>query len=270
MKKQFPVLAACVFASVVLLFSCQKEISTDQKQEIVSTAFKSNPADKYNTFKGPEMPLGNGYVRSWIRMNHLDQPDEIGVEITALALTGLPNHHEEVVLPLHHKAQAVTPFDHIGFDYHPAGHPPPGIFNVQHFDVHFYMMNLEERMAIPAVTAATLPLFNLAPPPAYMPVNYLPGAPVPKMGKHWLPPPPSFLPFTRVMLYGTYNGELKFVEPMATLTHLQSATGSSQAYTQPEKFAKAGNYPTIYNVYKDNKKDSYHISLSGFVARTAN
>src|SRR5688572_9736589 len=124
MKRKISWVHATLLGSLAVFFSCQNEAI--QKQEVDEVAAKSNQALKFNVFKGPEVAIGNGYARSWIRINHLDLPDEIGVAITAEALTGLPDHHEGLVLPLHQKAKAVTPFDHIGMDYHPAGHPPPG------------------------------------------------------------------------------------------------------------------------------------------------
>ena len=90
------------------------------------------------------------------------------------------------------------------------------------------------------------------------------------MGKHWLPPPPSFLPFKDVMILGTYKGQFTFIEPMVTLGFLQSGQSVSKDYAQPQKFAKAGNYPTRYNVWKDDKTGNHFVSLSHFVWRNAN
>lgn len=272
MKQQLSLFLSA--ASLCLLFSCQKEtVMAVDSNELMAVAAQSDPANKINVFKGPAIPLGNGTARTWISMNHLDQPIEIGVELTAEALAGLPGtgvHQENIVLPLHQKARAVTPFDHVGLGYNPAGHPPPGVFNVPHFDAHFYMISLEEQLAIPPVSPATLPLFQLAPPAGYMPATYFQGGPEPQMGTHWLPPPPTFLPFTRVMIYGTYNGKVTFLEPMVTRAFLESGASSSLNYLQPQKFAIAGNYPTRYNVYRDAGTGSHNITLDNFVARQAN
>src|SRR5215207_4276156 len=170
------VVRLCLFLNASTVFySCKKEALPVHEAQEQSTFLKAKQEQKYNIFKGPQVAFGNGYVRSWIRINHLDQPDEIGVEISASALTGLPHDHLQAVLPLHQKARAITPFDHVGLNYHPNGHQPQGVFTVEHFDAHFYMMSLEERMAIPAVTSETLPIFNLAPPAGYLPAGHLPG-----------------------------------------------------------------------------------------------
>ena len=107
-----------------------------------------------------------------------------------------------------------------------------------------------------------------------MPANYTappgPVAAVAAMGKHWLPPPPTFLPFTHVMILGSYDGRFNFIEPMVTLNYLLSGQSVSRDYSQPEKFEKAGNYPTKYNIWKDESTGNHFVSLSQFVWRNAN
>ena len=257
---------ALSFALMLNISSCKKEpvqqpASTAPEPELVSRTS--------NIFKGPVVQIGDGHARSWIRINHDGMPEEIGVELTDAAFNSLPDHDTPLLLPLHMKAQEVTPFDHIGFNYMVHGHFPPGVFDVPHFDVHFYMQTVEERLAIPPASPATLPMFMLAPPAGYMAPTYTPAGPEAQMGLHWGPPPPTFLPFTRVMIYGTYNGELTFIEPMVTISHMEGA-GSTNPYLQPAKFAEAGNYPTVFNVYQDDKTGNHYVTLTNFVSRPAN
>ncbi len=266
MKRSFFTSSVMLPVVILLAASCQKENGTGLASQDNAVALN---AGKSNVFKGPTVELGDGYARSWIRISHTGQPEEIGVEVTEAALASLPDHNAPTLLPLHPKAKEVTPFDHIGFNYMNHGHFPPGVFDVPHFDVHFYMQTVEERLALPAVGPSTIGMYMLAPPAGYMPATYTPGAPEPQMGLHWAPPPPTFLPFTRVMIYGSYNGAFTFVEPMVTLSHLLTAT-TSNPYLQPQKFAEAGNYPTVFNVYRDEKTGSRNVSLSHFIARTAN
>jgi len=267
MKKQLFKPGLYFMASMMLLFGCKKEQAIEPVTE--STLIEGRSASEIsNVFKGPNVAIGNGHARSWIRINHLDKPLEIGIELTASAFSSLPDHIN-LVLPLHHKAQEVTPFEHIYLGYNEEGHPPAGVFTVPHFDAHFYMTTNQERLAIPEVTPATLPLFTLAPPPGYMAPSYFQAGPEPQMGQHWIPPPPTFLPFSRVMIYGTFNGKLTFIEPMVTVAHMLMG-GSTNNYLQPAKVAEAGNYPTKYNVYKNPQNGNYNITLSNFVARSAN
>ena len=271
MKKNLALLAMFM---VMLFTACQKQ---DLRQnDSMESTFKSKSSnnlqeDKANTFYGPQVQIGDGKARSWIRITHSGKPEEIGIEMTLGALTMLPmEDHTAWNLPLHQKAKDITPFDHINVNWNAHGHPPPMFFSAPHFDFHFYMISVEERMSIPAWSPATDAMFNNYPPPGYMPVNYgtAPGADGAEaaMGKHWLPPPPTFLPFTKVMILGTYDGHFTFIEPMVTLSHLQSKANSSQPYSQPALFEHTGKYyPSIMNIYFEDGK--HQVSLSGFILR---
>ncbi len=86
---------------------------------------------------------------------------------------------------------------------------------------------------------------DLLPPAGHMPASYVadPGG-IPAMGKHGANTAfPS--PFSHVMTYGSYNGQVHFVEPMVTLATLQAGTTINIPYEQPQLFAKTGKwYPT--------------------------
>lgn len=278
MKKFQPLTALAFF---IFLVSCEKERSlVTEPLSIETPAVANNTQEEHvNIFKGPEVKVGNGKVRSWIKITHKDQPLELGLEFTPGALENLPDEEVEGVspqwdIPFHQKVKDVTPFDHLTLNWNPHGHPD-AFFGAQHFDFHFYMMTEAERMAIPEWSPATDVFFNTYPPAGYMPANYVapPGATaaVPAMGKHWLPmPPTSFLPFTHVMILGSYNGHFNFIEPMITLDYLKSGQSVSKDYTQPLKFEKEGNYPTKYNGRTDETTDHRFVSLSHFVWRNAN
>ena len=248
---------ACSF----LFWSCQKE-----------------PADKNNTFKGPELKMGNGKARSFFTVSHAGIPQELGVEMTPSALTGLSQNHDDhaaspFVLPLHQKATNLTPFDHITINWEPHGHPPMGVFDRPHFDVHFYKISLQEQTSIPPYTPATAALFDNFPPAGYLPPSYVPfPGGVPQMGKHWVNANSPVLSgqaiFTSEMTYGTYNGRVTFLEPMVTMDFLQKVQRFSTAFPQPQQFSPSGTYyPTVYNVYRDQSTQKIYVSLSEFVRR---
>lgn len=261
-----------------LIFSCNQDetISSDLlTNDSQSLTAKISP-DKINVFKGPRILLGNDSIRSWISIKkETGMPVEIGIVIPPKALEDLPEdgHGSTIVVPLHLKAKQATPFNHIGLNWNPNGHPPPGVFDAPHFDIHFYMISVEEQMAIPAWSDETNALFS-DPPLGFMPADYFtppgpPGTAEPQMGKHWLPVNlGAFLPFSKIMIYGSYNGKLIFVEPMITLDYLLSKPEFSEPYSQPAKFAKAGNYPTKYNIYYDWATGNTYVTLSDFVWRT--
>jgi len=257
----------------MVLFSCQKD-ALDKKSAALSdqsSQSKSSNQLKENTFYGPQVQQGDGKVRSFFTVTHSGVPQEIGVEIADGALRGLPTgDHLSSVLRLHPKAIESTTFDHISFDWNPAGHPP-FFFEFPHFDIHFYMITQSERMQIPPYSPSTASLFNNLPSADYIPPTYSAGpGGEPMMGKHWSPPPPTFLPFSKVMIYGSFNGKFIFTEPMITLDYLLSRVNFSTPYPQPQKFAEAGYYPTRYNIYTDAKTKAQYISLTNFVWRNAN
>lgn len=270
-----------LLGSLFFLLSCSQDetITTDLQTNTAKPFNVKTNAIQLNVFKGPQVTLGYGKVRSWISVDGDRNPVEIGIEITREALlqperdkkTAAPAG-STIVIPLHLKAQQLTPFNHIGLNWNPNGHEPEQVFDVPHFDIHFYMISLEEQMAIPEWSLSTNELFNNYPPLGFMPADYFTppddATAEAQMGKHWLPANlPDYLPFSKIMIYGSFNGELIFVEPMITLDYLLSNTATSVAYSQPDHFAKAGNYPTKYNIYHDAITGNTYITLSDFVAR---
>ena len=268
----YPVLM--IFSSM-LVISCQKEISQSPSQAITGIADNAShdPSLISNTFKGPEIHVGQGKVRSFITISHSGVPAEIGFELTDSVLMGLPADGENsYIIPLHQKAGTVTPFDHLELDWNPQGHPPPGIYTFPHFDFHFYKISLAAQMAIPADDATTHYLFANYPPLGYIPAGYAPGpAGVPQMGLHWLDVlAPEFNGghFTKTFIYGSYNGAVTFYEPMVTKAFIEATSYSSAPIRQPIHFAPANTYyPTQYNVYRNASNGNYYVSLTGFVWR---
>ncbi len=245
-----------LFAACICLFlSCKKPIVEPE------------------TLKGPEVTMGNGKANSFFKIDDNGTPLEIGIEMTMQALTGLnqdPNTPalSTFVLPLDQKALDVTPFDHLVINWQPHGHPPVGVYTDPHFDFHFYKITLAEQLAIPPYTPASAAQHDLLPPAGFMPATYKADiGGIPAMGKHWTDPAaPS--PFSHIMVYGSYNGQVHFVEPMVTLAILQGGTTINIPYAQPLNFAKAGKwYPTKYNIYKDNNANKHYVTLSEFVKR---
>jgi hypothetical protein len=248
----------------VLFISCQKEHTPKESTENLVVSQSSAQEDKYNTFKGDEVPVGNGYAYTFVTQSHTDVPLELGVVFTDEALSGLATTNTPYVLEFHHKATESTPFKHVSLGWSANGHPLPGSFISSHFDVRFFMMTLEERLAIPAPPAAAL---FVQPPTGYMPANYFADVPAPQVGLHWTDK--SFtagVPVSHTMILGSYNGRFTFVSPIVTRTELANGTSVSLPWTQPQFFAEHGYYPTRYNIYQDDKKRHY-VTLSDFVWR---
>ena len=101
------------------------------------------------TYFGESKPLGEGTVQSFLKVDEQGKPMSIGVKLTKATLSGLPSGEfpTEVMLALPEKASA-PPFDHVFVDWNAHGHEPPGIYDIPHFDVHFYMVSSAQREQI--------------------------------------------------------------------------------------------------------------------------
>lgn len=266
---------------ILLLFfisSCQKNSKSElllnndnvPNEAMASKKAKPGQADKSNTFYGPQVQMGNGKARSFFTVSNEGVPLELGIEMTDGALSNLPEEHDlaAFVIPLHQKAQAATPFDHVVINWNEHGHPPFQLFSEPHFDFHFYTMSLADRMAIPTHTPGDL--HDVLPAQPYWPAGFVPTpGGVAQMGKHWVdilnPVAPGS--FTYTMIYGSYNGAFNFIEPMITRAFLQSGAEVSTEFGQPLQFGETNTYyPRKYNIRKD-AAGKHYISLSSFVLR---
>ena len=219
------------------------------------------------TFYGPTSPLGNGTARSFVKVGPAGNPTAVGVVFTekALELAGLPRTNREFLLPLPSQG-LTTPFTHVTLDWNPAGHPPPGVYTLPHFDVHFYMLTPAERAAITGASGAETPA------PQFIPTDYvsIPGV-VPTQGVHWFDPTsPEFQPggtFTRTFIYGFYKGKMNFMEPMVTRDFLLTKPNVSVPLKLPAAYPKPGRYPTRYSITYDAGTKAYTIALDAMVRR---
>lgn len=235
------------------------------------------------TVRGESRPMGAGTVQSFLTLDPEGSPLSIGVHLSAGALQQLPGKpntmsrcfdldgngrhtgHEcigdlERILDVPASLGAKLPFRWITVNWNAAGHPAP--YNQPHFDFHFYTV---DRARIEAITPgrcgelvdcghftrATQPV-----PSRYQPSGYISvGAVVPRMGNHLLdsesPEIKDSLPFSRTFIYGAYEGELIFWEPMITHEFLRNTKDACFSVRQPEAFRQAGYYPTRYCVRED-------------------
>ena len=278
MTKQTGFPSMLIFTTPVLLVSCQKEIKTAAPGEDAAIgAARVGDQIKKSTYYGPSVALGNGTARVVYSMNPAGKPKELGVQISESALQGLPAASTEIpaysfVLDLPVEATQATPFKHVYLDWNPAGHQPEMIYGVPHFDFHFYMTSSAEREAIPPYTPATAAQFDNYPPVGYLPATYVPSpGGVPQMGKHRNDPAsPEYHgnPFTYTFIYGTYNGQVTFLEPMITLNTLLSKTSYRLPVPQPDLYAASGMYyPREYNIYDDAPSHMSYVSLTDFKQR---
>lgn len=210
---------------------------------------------------GERKPLGAGSAYSWVKLNADGQPQSIGITFTDDALAKLPQKDTELALALP-SADGLA-FKTAVIDWNPQGHPPPHVYDVPHFDFHFYVIDEATRMAIGSKG-------DPAPKPdtTLVPAGFITdGETVPAMGMHYVPQSaPEFhgKPFTQVPIYGYANGKLAFVEAMVTRAYLLDEQSVDAVLDQPAKYEASGYYPTRYAVSHDATRHEYTVELSGF------
>lgn len=225
------------------------------------------------TFKGVPVTVGNGKLWSWIEMGSGGQTKRLGLTFEEAAFTNLPagNGHtvEYEYKPLLPVGKKTWPFTHIVVEWNPHGHPPFGIYDKPHFDMHFYLMDEAERMQIPPYETDSSGFLQY-PPSGYLPISYIPiPGGVPEMGVHWADrtspelAPVNPQPFTQTFIYGSYKGNVTFYEPMATLAFLTTTTSYTRDIPQPIKWGKEGYYPTKLSYIKTG--GTIQITLYDFV-----
>ena len=244
--------------------------------EPVSVGKSAAPASKAVTFFGETKALGKGQVRSWVSLDLNGNPTAIGLTFSEAALSTLPKEPPpggegtEVSLALPTQA-ARTAFKHIGLNWNPKGHPPEKIYDVAHFDFHFYMISEQERDGI-TVKGDDVAKSNRLPAAEFIPEGYInvPEPAIPRMGSHWINPLSQELhgqAFDRTFIYGSYNGQLIFAEPMITKAFLETKTNLTEAIKLPAKYAQHAYYPTKYSVRYDPITREYTIALEGMTLR---
>jgi len=221
------------------------------------------------TIYGEPKNLGDGAVRSLVVLDEQGDPVSIGIALRREGFSRLSEGAgpSEVMLGMP-DGVSVPPFDHLTVDWNPRGHEPHGIYDVPHFDFHFYLIPPSERMMISAGDGER---FAKAPGKDYLPADYqaTPGG-VPGMGAHWVDvTSPEFhgKPFTTTFIYGTYDGTVTFYEPMMSSAFLEGVKEFSSEIKQPARFAREGYHPVTYRVMHREKEGEYWILLDGLTLR---
>jgi hypothetical protein len=256
---------------------------------------------------GTPVKVGNGTVRTYVVLDQKNEgrPLEIGVAMSEESLEGLP---APMQMPAEHgksghdmtnmnmylldlPAQNPTQYKFVQFDWNPLGHEPAGVYDLPHFDFHFYTVSKDVRASIlPSDPQYFAKAANFPAPefraPFYIDAATPAGAPagavtVPQMGLHWLDVrspelqgmagnPAGFRPFTKTFIYGSWNGQFIFDEPMITRAYIlakKAATDPAEidevipVSTAP-RYSPAGFYPSAYRITWDAQQKEYRIALT--------
>ncbi len=250
--------------------------------------------------------LGKGTVSTYAEFDAGGTPRALGVAFSASALDGLPTggsdfhhcfdrnrdgmvdrateciHTYEYVIPLPDAiARRVDiPFTWVLLNWNPLGHIPPGVYDVPHFDVHFYTEPIANVFAIESGSCGPefirCDQFAVARRP--VPSNYMHPdfkdveAAVPAMGNHLIDlTSPEFKkqPFTRTWIYGVYDGKVTFYEEMVTRAFLLSKPSTCFPIKSSPAVGRSGFYPTRSCLRYDARADEYTVSMETFVFREA-
>ncbi|HEX2948125.1 MAG TPA: DUF5602 domain-containing protein, partial [Armatimonadota bacterium] len=203
--------------------------------------------------QGETQAVGDGVMYPWVRIDSMNRPSAIGVTFTESILTNLPDTDTEYLARLP-EVVPHAPFNHIALDWVPKGHFPEQFYGVPHFDVHFYMITPQARSLITGLRDDEARV-NKLPAAQFLPQGYVPAKPgVALMGLHWVRPDfPEFhgQPFTASLIYGTYNGQVTFIEPMITRAYLLTHPSVNRAIDQPKAVQTSGSDPPRFTTAYD-------------------
>jgi len=281
-RQRFRIAALCA----VLACTADRTTVTPSPDASATTASAESPG--VHRQYGPPITLGDGKVRAYVVLDakEVQHPLEIGVAIDARAMEGaLPA--DMIMRPIALPARAPDPYRFVLFDWNPMGHPPAGIFDVPHFDFHFYIVPQDEVDAIVpsdpgyAAKANNLPTGELVPPlyAVARPPGTTPAAvATPRMGVHWqdllspeyqrvLGRPDLWQPFTKTYTYVSWDGGMTALEPMITREYLLRRISEIVPVRQPARYPSPGWYPGAYQIEYDDHSAEYRVALVGFAWR---
>ena len=157
---------------------------------------------------------------------------------------------------------------------------PPGVYDLPHFDVHFYFEPIEKIFAIESGPCGPefvrCDQFKLATKP--LPANYMHAdfknvdAVAPAMGNHLIDPTSAEFngkKFTRTWIYGVYDGRVTFFEEMLTREYLLSRPAACFPIKSPPAVNIRGYYPTQSCTRYHSEANDYTVSMEGFTLREA-
>lgn len=286
----------------VLIFSLLSSIAS------VTSPVHADPGQSANgIYYGEPVSMGDGSIRTYLALDAAELPMELGVLMSGDALDGLPTErstsgrcfdlngngriddHGEceggydfvLALPSVAARRSDLPVQWVGVDWQVEGHIPPGVYDLPHFDFHFYLVSEESVQAIgvgPCGIFMDCALFERATRP--VPEKYVDhrhvsvGAAVAMMGNHLIDmTSPEFAKppkkFTHTWIFGAYDGRITFYEPMITREFFMSHPSTCAPIKQPKAWQTAGYHPTRYCIRYHQRANKYTVSLEGLEYRNA-
>lgn len=290
------------FVLLFVLTACADDALTPANDLDAEATAEAN-ALPHVVYTGETTRLGQGRATTfaWIQPN--GRPAALGVRLTRAAFEGLPTamsderacydldasgtidvmtecppgHEHLLALPAAVAEKTDTPFQYVMLNWNPMGHPPPEVYTLPHFDVHFYIQDYAEVRAMEAgpcpglMTCDDFERATVPVPDAYRPQDYIDvGAVEVMMGNHLIDPTgPEYNgeTFTHTFIYGAYDGAITFYEPMVTRDFLLSEPNACYPLKRPAAFERSGFYPKAYCIRSAGT--TYTVTLEDFIYRVA-
>jgi hypothetical protein len=301
MSRQHIIATASVALAIASFVACSEPGSTSVASSTSASLDRAgfDQAGAHRQYGTPQR-VGNGTVRTYIVSDQKlgGRPLEVGVALSERALEGLaaPVDSPDPMANMHMyildlPAQNRTQYKFVQFDWNPKGHEPDSVYTYPHFDFHFYTVPVEVRNSILPSDPQYLTKAANYPAPEYRAPFYLDAATaagvradsatVPMMGLHWLDVrspelqkltgnPAGWRQFTKTFIYGTWNGQFIFDEPMITRAYIlekKAATDPAVVdelvpVSTPAKYSPAGFYPSAYRISWDAQQKEYRIAVT--------
>jgi hypothetical protein len=255
---------------------------------------------------GQQWQLGDGTVTTYAELDGKGVPEAMGVVFSPDALSNLPStmsdeHHcfdrddngtverpmecfasHEAVIPLPDAlaTRADFPFKWVLFNWNPVGHIPPGVYDVPHFDIHFYIESIANVFALQDgpcgpefIRCDQFERGKIPVPSNYMNPDFQNvDAVAPAMGNHLVDltgPEFNGEQWKRNFIFGVYDGKVTFYEEMLTLAFLMSQPEVCNPIKSPPAVGLSGFYPERSCIRYDGATGEYTVSMEGFAFREA-
>jgi hypothetical protein len=223
---------------------------------------------------GEPVNMGNGTIRTYLALmngnGRIDGSSECEGDFEfALALPSAVAGRSDI------------PFRWVAVNWNGEGHEPHGVYDLPHFDFHFYIASEESVRKIGVGSCAFFidcADFERATRP--VPAKYVHdhhvnvNAAVAAMGNHLIDTTsPEFADpprkFTHTWIFGAYDGSITFYEPMITHEFLMTRRNICVPIKQPQAWQIAGYYPSRYCIRYHDSANKYTVSLEGLEYRKA-
>jgi hypothetical protein len=279
-------------AAGAIVFAAQNQIGAKEGPSATRTVRLDGAAQK----------VGNGTTRTYVIVDQTSgAPLEIGVALSEGAMENLPapmkmspeqmasmEHMDMHTWVLDLPSRNPTPYKFVTFGWNPQGHEPAGVWDTPHFDFHFYTVSKDVRASIVPSNPQFAEKAAKYPAEAQRAQFYLDAASaaktepknmtVPEMGLLWFDlrtpeiqamagHPEAYRKFTKTFIYGSWDGDFIFAEPMITreyLLGLKARQGDDLTPGPAAKFNAPGFYPQSYRIRYDATAKEYRIALSNF------